>query len=233
MGRSSDFKDVAVIVPAFNESAAIGDVIRGLRAIFPHVFCVDDGSIDRTAQVALEAGATVIRHAINLGQGAALQTGFDFALGQPGFNHVMTFDGDGQHRVADGLSMISMARSQSLDVVLGSRRLGASTAQPWSRRMLLRAALHFSRRVTRLDLSDTHNGLRVLSRRALGQIQLTHAGMAYATELEMQIARVGLPWAECAVTIDYSEYSKGKGQANLNAINIMYDLAAGRLRGAL
>lgn len=222
---------VCVVVPAHNENAAIGEVVTGLRQVFPHVICIDDGSTDSTGETARSAGATVLRHAINLGQGAALQTGFDYAMARPQFDHVVTFDGDGQHRVEDALAMVSMARARSLDVVLGSRCLGNTTAQPLARKLLLRAALTFSRCVTRLDLSDTHNGLRVLSRAALKEIHLTHPGMAYATELEVQIARAKLAWSECAVTIDYSNYSKAKGQNNFNAVNIIYDLAAGRLRG--
>ena len=224
--------DVCVIVPAYNEASVLGPVVQELARVFPRVVCVDDGSKDTTSLVARSAGATVIRHGINLGQGAALQTGFDYALSQADVSYVITFDGDGQHHTRDALSMVAMARSEKLDVVLGSRNLGATVDQPLRRKVLLRGALALSRRMTRLKLSDTHNGLRVLSRKAISHVRLTHAGMAYASELEIQIARQRLSWAECPTSITYSDYSKSKGQANLNAVNILFDLATARLRGA-
>lgn len=226
-------KDVCVVVPAYNEAAVIGDVITELCRWFSSVICVDDGSSDSTASTARISGAIVVRHAINLGQGAALQTGFDYAIKNCDPAFVVTFDADGQHRVQDARAMVAMARAEGLHFVLGSRNMGSTTNQPLRRRLLLGAALRLSRRMTTLALTDTHNGLRVLSGQALQQIRLTHTGMAYASELEVQVARTGLAWSECPTDIQYTEYSKRKGQTNLNAINILYDLAVGRLRGAI
>lgn len=222
--------DACVIVPAFNESMVIATTISDLRATFSQIVVVDDGSADDTAKVARTAGATVLCHAVNRGQGAALQTGFDYFMRRTDAAYCVTFDGDGQHRVEDAKTMVERAATDNLDVVLASRFLGRTEDMPTSRRMLLRAAIRFARAATSLPLTDTHNGLRVLSRAALAQVRLTHDRMAYATELETAISHYKLTWAEVPTTVVYTEYSRAKGQTNSNAINILFDLAADRIR---
>jgi glycosyltransferase involved in cell wall biosynthesis len=224
------FEHVCVVVPAFNESQVIAKTVSDLRKVFGRIVVVDDGSTDDTAELAFAAGATVVRHALNRGQGAALQTGFDFFLNQTPADLCVTFDGDGQHSVDDARAMVEVAVRQGLDVVLASRFLGRTEDMPASRRLVLRAAIRFSRIATRLPLTDTHNGLRVLSRTALRKVRLTHDRMAYATELEAAIRRHRLSWAEVPTTVVYTDYSRTKGQANSNAINILFDLATNRIR---
>jgi len=102
--------DAWLVVPLYQEAAVVGDVVRQARATFPHVVCVDDGSTDASAQIARAAGATVVDHVINLGQGAALQTGIEYVLSQPDAEYIVTFDADGQHRVEDAAAMVSFAR---------------------------------------------------------------------------------------------------------------------------
>jgi glycosyltransferase involved in cell wall biosynthesis len=219
----------AVLVPMFNEGRVVGPVVAELRSEFSLVICVDDGSDDNSSDVARQAGATVLRHQVNLGQGAALQTGIDYALARTTVQHLVTFDADGQHSVRDAVDMVAAAQATGVDVVLGSRNIGTTVDQPAARRLLLSAALRYSRWSTGLDLTDTHNGLRVLNRRALELFRLRQQGMAYASELEASIVEHGLSWIEHPVTISYSDYSRGKGQNNLNAFNIMYDLMVARL----
>lgn len=226
------YENVCVVVPAYNESRVIGTTVSDLRKVFGRIVVVDDGSSDDTADLALAAGATVVRHPLNRGQGAALQTGFDYFLAQTPADLCVTFDGDGQHRVEDAQSMVNLAALHGLDVVLASRFLGHTEDMPASRRLVLRAAIRFSRMATRLPLTDTHNGLRVLSRTALRRVRLTHDRMAYATELESAIRRHGLSWAEVPTTVVYTDYSRAKGQTNSNAINILFDLAANRIRSS-
>jgi len=223
--------DVCVVVPALNEQNSVGHVVAALREHFPTVICVDDGSTDDTAGVARAAGATVVRHPVNLGQGAALQTGFAYALTRDDIAWVVTFDSDGQHRVADALALLATARESDVDVVLGSRFLGGTAAIPGVRRLVLRAGIRFTRMTTRLPLTDTHNGLRVLGRRAVEAMDLTLADMAHASQLLGLIAHHELTYLEAPVTIDYTDYSRARGQSNLNALNIAFDLAVERLRG--
>ncbi|MDO9496032.1 MAG: glycosyltransferase family 2 protein [Nocardioides sp.] len=230
MTRADRADDACVVVPAFNESSVLGVVLADLGAYFGTVVVVDDGSTDATAEIARAAGAIVVRHGVNLGQGAALQTGFDFALRRTDVEFVVTFDADGQHAAADAYRLLAHCRADGLDVVLGSRGLGGCVDQPWQRRALLRLALRFSKWSTGLELTDTHNGLRVLRRSALSRIRLHQRGMAYASELEGQISTLNLMWREAAVEVRYTDYSRAKGQQNLNAVNILLDLASARIR---
>lgn len=221
----------AVVVPMYNEAEAVGPVLSELRRTFATVVCIDDGSADGSAAIARRNGATVISHCVNLGQGAALRTGFEFVLGHTDATHVVTFDADGQHSVSDALSMLTMALDSGVDVVLGSRSTGATTGQPLRRRLLLQAGLRFSRWDTGLPLTDTHNGLRVLSRATVASMLLRQPGMAYASELERRVADLGLSWCEHPTSVTYSAYSRKKGQSNLNALNILFDLYSARLQG--
>lgn len=223
--------DVVVVVPALNEQRVVGGVVSGLRQQFGRVICVDDGSTDATGREANVAGATVVRHPVNLGQGAAIQTGFAFALTDPSVRWVITFDSDGQHRVADALSLLQLARDRHVDVVLGSRFLDGEPEMPFVRRQVLRAGIRFTRWTTGLPLTDAHNGLRVLTRRAVEAMDLTLTDMAHASQLLGLIARHELSYVEAPVTIDYTDYSRSRGQSSLNALNIAFDLAVERMRG--
>jgi glycosyltransferase involved in cell wall biosynthesis len=218
----------AVLVPVHDEAPVVGAVVAELRRHFDLVVCVDDGSRDGSGAEARRAGGTVLTHRVNLGQGAALRTGFDHLLRRTDVEHVVTFDADGQHAVADALAMLSVARESGVDVVLGSRTLGSAQGQPFLRRLVLRGALRISRWHSGLALSDTHNGLRVLSRHAVRTLALRQRGMAHASEIEALIARHRLSWIDHPVTITYDAYSRAKGQGSLNAFNVVYDLVAAR-----
>ena len=231
-GQVVKHADVTVVVPAYNEEARVPVVVSALRMSFGRVVVVDDGSADGTAELARAAGATVVRHPSNLGQGAALQTGFAYALSDPDMRYVITFDSDGQHRVEDAESLLATARETGVDVVLGSRFLTPDSTVPTARRLVLRAGIAFTRATTRLGVTDTHNGLRVLSRRAAQQIDLTLSDMAHASQLLGLIARRGLTWTEAPVVIDYEDETRRRGQSNVNALNIVFDLALERLRSA-
>jgi glycosyltransferase involved in cell wall biosynthesis len=217
-----------LIVPAYNEETVIGRVVAELLRRGSGTVVVDDGSTDDTGKNAALAGATVVTHPINLGQGAALQTGIRFALRQ-GADIIVTFDADGQHRVADIDGLIDALAKNNADFALGSRFLGATVAMPPSRRLLLMAATWFTRLTTGMKISDTHNGLRAMTRRGASRIMLRQNRMAHASELLDQIARSGLRYVEVPVTIEYSGYSLAKGQRLADSLRILVDLSAQRL----
>jgi len=217
-----------VVIPAYNEGAVIADVIAEVRTVYDRVVLVDDGSADDTADHARSAGALVVRHPINLGQGAALQTGIEFAV-RNGAEYVATFDADGQHDINDVPPMLAMLREQQLDVVLGSRFIGKVVGMKFGRRLLLYAAVLFTRITTGMKLTDAHNGLRVFTRAAVSRIALCHNRMAHASEILEQIASNKLRYAEYGNTVRYTAYSMAKGQRASNAINIVVDLALDRI----
>ncbi|WIK88407.1 glycosyltransferase family 2 protein [Varibaculum cambriense] len=216
--------DTWVIIPVYNEDQVIGQVVKDLLPTFPRVVCIDDGSRDRSAAVAAAAGATVIRHPVNLGQGAGLQTGIEYVRGFTPAKYLLTFDADGQHRVEDGLAMVEQAEKENLAIVFGSRFLSSQTQVGWMKRLVLKTAARVTARRTGLQLTDAHNGLRVLRRDAFEQVNLLQNRMAHASEIVAQLAKTGLPWAEHSVFIRYTDYSKAKGQSLLNSINILTEL---------
>lgn len=224
--------EVCVIVPVYNEAQTVAITVSDLLEHFADVVCVDDGSHDGSADLARAAGATVLRHVVNQGQGAALRTGFDHVLRHTHAAYVVTFDADGQHLVEDARRMVGRAQDEDVDVVLASRFTGATEQMPLLRGLILRAAVRFTRLTSRLEVTDTHNGLRVLSRRAIQRIDLRMPRMAYASELLDAIVPAGLTYVEEPTTVIYTDYSRTKGQRNSNAFNILFDLAVRRLRAA-
>ncbi|NUR25715.1 MAG: glycosyltransferase family 2 protein [Catenulispora sp.] len=227
----ADHDDVWIVIPVYNEGAVIGEVVERTRETFPNIVCVDDGSRDDSAERIAGTGAHLVRHPVNLGQGAALQTGIAYALAQPGMRYLVTFDADGQHRVEDAETMLAVARGEGADVVLGSRFLEQNEQIPLLKRIVLRTVVALSPTARKLKLSDAHNGLRVLNREAASQLRITMNGMAHASEIVGFLARSGLKVREVPVTILYTEYSRSKGQSLINGVNILFDLSV-RQRGA-
>lgn len=213
-----------LIIPLFNEASVISDVVTEARKIFPNIVCVDDGSRDDSALRAREAGAWLVPHPFNLGQGASLQTGIEFALRQPNADFFITFDADGQHLPQDAERMLLRLDRQDLDIVIGSRFIGEATNITPIKRVVLKFAVSFERLRTGLRLTDAHNGLRAFTRQAAERIQITQNRMAHASELTSQIAELKLKYAEEPVTIRYTDYSKSKGQSVWNSVNILSEL---------
>ncbi len=210
------------VIPAYNEGEKIAAVVSD---VVPHgnVVVIDDGSTDATGDQAHRAGAHVLRHAINRGQGAGLGTGIAYAL-KEGATHIVTFDSDGQHRLSDALAMLATLDSGGYDVVLGSRFLGEARNIARTRRLVLKAATLFTNFTTGLKLTDTHNGLRAMSREAAQKIHLRQDRMAHASELLSIIADLNMRYVEVPVTIEYTPYSMRKGQRLGNAARILEDI---------
>lgn len=224
----SDRSRIWVVVAAYNEATVIAKVVADVRSAGYSLVVVDDGSQDGTAHAAEAAGAAVVRHPINLGQGASLQTGIEYVLSR-GADFVVTFDADGQHRASDIAGLIEALTRNGAEFALGSRFLTDSTNAPPSRRLLLKAATWFTRLTTGLRISDTHNGFRAMTRRGAGAIHLRQNRMAHASEILDQIARSGLKYVEAPVTVEYSAYSLAKGQRLSDGVMILVDLFARRL----
>lgn len=218
-------KKIAVVIPAYNEERVIGTVVKNVLQRYTEVVVVDDASRDETAIIAERAGAHVLRHLINRGQGAAIKTGIVFALAR-GADIVVTFDADGQHMVEDIAILVAPIENGSVDVVLGSRFLGSAKGMPTLKQVTLRAGVLFTRIVSHINVSDTHNGLRAFSRPAASQIRIVQDRMAHASEILEEISRLRLRYREVPVQIKYTQYSQfsrhGSGQGNLEMFKIAF-----------
>lgn len=218
-------EEVFVIIPSYNEGSVLKKTLVHLIQQGYSIVVVDDGSIDNTGQTLKGLPIYYLQHPINLGQGAAIQTGMTFALGQ-GAKWIVHFDADGQHRSQDIPVLLKPLLEEKADVALGSRflRWQHKKAVPWAKRLLLQTAVWVNGVLTGLWLSDAHNGLRALSRTAAQKIQLKENGFAHATEIMNQIRRLKLRYIEIPTKIRYTEYSQAKGQSIWNAFNILIDL---------
>lgn len=222
------YDDVVVVVRVYNEAPVVGSVIAELVGAGLRVIAVDDASTDASAAEIDKAGAFRISHPINLGAGAALQTGLEAALRFTEADYVACFDADGQHRLVDLIGMIEKIRS-GYDVVIGSRFLEGTTSMSPLRRLILKTAAKVLTRRDGVKLTDAHNGLRLMARHVAAAISLTHAGMAYASQLESELTDPRYRVTEFPVQILYTDYSRAKGQPLLNSINILAEILAHRV----
>ena len=218
------YPEVAVVIPVFNEAGMISEVVEEVRKTFTNVICVDDGSIDDSGRIAKEAGAKTYFHPMNLGQGAALQTGIEAAISIPEIQYLVTFDADGQHSISDAIAMVARLREGDVEVVFGSRFLDERTEVGTLKKLVLKVAVFYTNALSGVKLTDAHNGLRAFTRNVAQSIELTHNGMAHATEIVNQISRGKFAYTEMPVHIVYTDYSKAKGQSLWNSVNILFDL---------
>jgi len=225
-----DQSDVWLVVPVYNEAPVIASVLDNASLTFPNIVCVDDGSRDDSAGQIARTVAHLVTHPVNLGQGAAVQTGVEYARQQTGSKYFVTFDADGQHQIDDVLRMVARLRTEPIDIVVGSRFHGDVSHIPMLKRLVLKTAVKISPRGRRLGLTDSHNGLRAFNRRVAEELDITSSGMGHAPEIVEMIDTKGWRVAEEPVTILYTDYSVAKGQSLLNGVNIVFDSAVRRKR---
>jgi glycosyltransferase involved in cell wall biosynthesis len=223
-----DRSQVWLVIAAYNEGERLGETLRTVCGRGFSVVVVDDGSADDTSAVARRHPVWLLRHHINCGQGAALQTGIDFAL-QRGPEILVTFDADGQHSAEDLDRLLEPILTGRADVALGSRFLGRAVGLSWGRWLVLKLGVLFTRLVSGIRVTDTHNGLRAFSRRAAQRIRITQDRMAHASEILDRIGQERLRYCEVPVTIHYSAATRAKGQSSWNALRIAGAFLLGRL----
>ena len=227
----SGFDDTWLIVPCYNEGSVIFDVLTHARETFPNIVAVNDGSRDDSAAQIRAAGAHLVNHPVNLGQGAAIQTGVEYARSQPGARYFVTFDADGQHQVKDVVRMVERLRAEPVDIIVGTRFAGQDNSQvPWIKRVVLKTVVLLSPRTKKLGLSDAHNGLRAFNKKVADEVNIRMNGMSHASEIVTMIDNNGWRVDEEPVDILYTEYAMSKGQSLINGVNILADgLVARRL----
>lgn len=226
--KRMDITKVWVVIAAYNEELVIAETVANVLVYIGNVIVVDDCSVDTTGQKAFDAGAHVLRHPINLGQGAALQTGIEYALTKDA-EYIVTFDADGQHSATEILPMLLALQQSDSDIVLGSRFLGKTSNLPWQRRLILKLAIVFTRVTGDIRLTDVHNGFRVMSRHFCNQFEFQQNRMAHASEILNHISSHNIKFIEFPVTITYTEYSMHKGQRSSNALRVLMELFMGHI----
>ncbi|HRF22791.1 MAG TPA: glycosyltransferase family 2 protein [Chitinophagaceae bacterium] len=231
MPAAINHKDVFVVVPAYNEQTVIRDVVSELVDIGYTVVVVDDGS--KTSPEPFLKGLPVyfLQHEINMGQGAALQTGIEFAR-EHHASYIITFDGDGQHNADDIKKLLEPLQTNEADFTLGSRFLkGAAHNMSGARKQTLQIAKFINYIFTGMRLTDAYNGMRALNPKASALVNIRENGMAHATELLTFIKKNKLRFQEVPVNIRYTEYSKNKGLTVWNGFRIFFDILLNKIFG--
>jgi glycosyltransferase involved in cell wall biosynthesis len=202
----------------------VRSIVQSLVAEKFTTVIVDDGSSDNSLQSISDLSVKILKHSTNFGQGAALQTGFEFAKKNPNLEIFVTFDADGQHQTKDIKNIIAPIKENKVDIVFGTRFQDDKTQMPLLKRIILKLAIKYTNLSTGVPLTDAHNGFRAMNRTALNEMKLNLNGMAHASEIVTVAHKANLRVAEIPVEILYTKYSKAKGQSILNSINILSDL---------
>jgi glycosyltransferase involved in cell wall biosynthesis len=213
-----------IIIPAFNESPGLAAVLESLLPLNYGIIVIDDGSTDETHNIAGAFPVLLIRHELNLGQGAALETGMEAAR-KLNADFVIHFDADGQHNPSDIAQLLVPLQKDEADIVFGSRFLEKKpSGLNFSKKIILKTGRWINYMITGILLTDAHNGLRAFNKKALHSIHFHQPGMAHASEILYEVRRKSLRYLEMPVHISYTDYSKRKGQGLLNSVNILFHL---------
>ena len=226
--KTNDTKKIFVIVPTYNENNVLGEVVAQLVNEDYTVVVVDDGSNTAPSEQVKNLPVHLLKHQQNLGQGAALETGTNYAV-QQGADYIVHFDADGQHNSGDIPALINPLTTNKADIVFGSRFLTNKSNISFGKRLLLQLARYINFLFTGILLTDAHNGLRALTAAAAEKIHLTENRMAHASEILFLVKKHRLRFTEIPVTIKYTAYSKKKGQSAWNSIRIFFDLLLHKL----
>lgn len=214
-----------VIIPAFNEEKRVAAVIAGVRKQLPEatVLVINDYSRDRTAAVALEAGAVVVSHPFNMGYGAAIQTGYKYARDK-GFDLLVQLDADGQHDPACIPDLLKPVREGSADIVIGSRFLGNSYRPPLARRIGMALFRQIVLRVTGSFITDTTSGFQAFNRDVIRFFSSDIFPVDYPdADMLITLHRAGFRLAE--VPVRMYENSEGKSMhSGLKPIYYMFKM---------
>ncbi len=227
-------KHLVIVIPAYNESRVIGEVLASLPKTLPGIgkitlLVVDDNSSDNTAAIIRDNGATCIHHEMNLGAGGATVTGIEAAKKLKA-DIVVTMDADGQHSPDDLCAVIRPILDREVDVVLGSRMKAQAKGMPWHKVIgnNLLNAVTFA--FYRIWVSDSQSGYKAFSRKAVTMIELKTSGYELCSEIIGEIKNKKLRYTEVPISTIYTDYSKRKGQLALNAVNIILGILVSKIR---
>lgn len=192
------------LLPAFMEAGRIGRVVRETLAFIEPVVVVDDGSTDRTAAEAGEAGAIVIRHEFNRGKGAALNTGFAFAL-KEGFGFVITMDADGQHAPSDIPRFIAAWETRGAAAVIVGNRMGDPRGMPPLRRATNYLMSWYLSAQMGQFVPDTQCGFRLYGAETLPVLAAKSPRFAAESESLLRLAASNIVIASVPIAVIYGD----------------------------
>tara|TARA_B100000795_G_scaffold269816_1_gene260539 strand:+ start:1551 stop:2237 length:687 start_codon:yes stop_codon:yes gene_type:complete len=216
--------NVYVILPLFNESKVLDKVIDEVQSTFKNIIVIDDGSTDNSYDLLLKKDVTLIKHPINLGQGAAITTGFEYVKKIENAFAVITFDSDGQHSVDDAKEFAKTILNCEEEIIFGSRFLGNEKNIPLIKRNVLKIATFITNIITGMNLSDTHNGLKAIKKSCIKKLDLDINGYAFESQFIYQISKRKISYRELPANIIYTDYSISKGQSIRNGFIIIEDI---------
>jgi HAD superfamily hydrolase (TIGR01549 family) len=220
-----------VVVPAYNEEKTLGSVLKDLLKYFrrDEIVVVNDGSRDRTEEIARSYGVRVLTHFVNRGLGGALGTGFAYAV-RKNARLVITFDADGQHLVSDALRVMAPVAEGRADFAIGSRLKGDVSEMPLVKRfgnfVLDMVTAIFAGKY----VSDSQSGLRCLSGECVRKIRITCDRYAVSSEIIIEASKAGCRIVEVPIKAVYTEYSMKKGTNILEGVKIALNLLFDKLR---
>ncbi|ALV62310.1 glycosyl transferase, family 2 [Thermococcus sp. 2319x1] len=220
-----------VVVPAYNEEKTIGSVLEELLQYFKgkEIVVVNDGSRDRTREVAQEKGVVVLTHLVNRGLGGALGTGIKYALLKEA-ELILTFDADGQHLVDDALRVMKPVAEGRADFAVGSRLKGDISEMPFVKRFGNFVLDFITAIFARKYVTDSQSGLRCLNRECASKIKITCDRYAVSSEIIIEASKNGCRIVEVPIKAVYTEYSKKKGTNVLEGVKIAFNLLLDRMR---
>jgi glycosyltransferase involved in cell wall biosynthesis len=218
---------IIAAIPCFNEERCIGSVVLRTKKFVSSVIVVDDGSVDGTAEVAAEAGATVYRHGRNQGYGAAVRNALSRGR-ELEADVLVILDGDGQHNPGDIPRLIKPLLEGEADVVVGSRFLEGGKKPPFYRRLGQRFLTTVTNVGSGQRVSDSQSGFRAYSAKALKELNLTESGMSVSSEMQFAISKAGLKVAEVPIDVSYFDKAKrnplGHGAEVLSRVLVLFSL---------
>ena len=216
--------NVHILIPVYNEESKISEVVLELKKYFSNIVVVNDGSTDSTLETLNQLDIVVLNHLLNLGQGAAISTGINYIKNLKNTDGVVTFDADGQHSVSDALIFANEIVNCNEGIIFGSRFLEHKMNIPPLKRFILKVVTCVTNKLTKMNLTDSHNGLKAYKIKALKNINISIDGFAFESEIINIVSKNNISYKEMPTNTIYTEYSKKKGQKLRNGLIVLEDL---------